>query len=691
MKKHLYSLLLLLVFLFLGDSPVRAQGWPANYNGVMLQAFYWDSFDATKWTTLEKQADELSKYFSLVWIPQSGNCGGQSMGYDDQYWFSNYNSSFGDKEQLLSMIKTFKDKGIGTIGDIVINHRKSNNGWFGFPTETYNGVTYTMNSKDVCSDDDNGKAQTEANKLGVSLGAKDTGEGWDGMRDLDHTSTNVQNTVKAYLKMLIDDFGYTGFRYDMVKGYSATYTGMYNNYAKPSFSVGECWDGTGTIRNWIDGTKINGTPTSAAFDFQFRYTVRNAINTGNWGRLGNQNDNNWPLVSNNYENGNYFQYAVTFVENHDTEKRSNAEQDPIRKDTLAANAYLLAMPGTPCVFLTHWMAYKQEIKAMIDARKAAGITNTSSYTNMRSSYGLYANLIKVNDKNRLIVTVGSDLSGYTPSTSEWTKVLEGYHYTYYLNNSLETAWVDKASGTYSGAQKVTLTAVSTDANAKLVYTTDGSNPTASSTSVASGTQIDIPADTEMTLKVGLLTGGTVKNIITREYSTKAPAEEPFTIPSCCTRNETEICAFFEAPATWTNTISCWAWTNTPSDNFTYANKGWPGVKCEKVGTADNGNTVWKWTWDGTKQNNSSATQPAFIIFNNTSSPQTNDLTFTNGGYYQEKGLKGTVVATGIRDITAPDYKDNKVYTIDGRVVRDHYDLNTLPHGIYIYKGKKIVK
>lgn len=98
MKKHLYSLLLLFVFLFLGDTPARAQGWPANYNGVMLQAFYWDSFDATKWTTLEKQADELSKYFSLVWIPQSGNCGGQSMGYDDQYWFSNYNSSFGDKE-----------------------------------------------------------------------------------------------------------------------------------------------------------------------------------------------------------------------------------------------------------------------------------------------------------------------------------------------------------------------------------------------------------------------------------------------------------------------------------------------------------------------------------------------------------------------------------------------------------------
>ncbi len=681
MKKHLYSLLLLFVFLFLGDSPVRAQGWPANYNGVMLQAFYWDSFDATKWTTLEKQADELSKYFSLVWIPQSGNCGGQSMGYDDQYWFSNYNSSFGDKEQLLSMIKTFKDKGIGTIGDIVINHRKSNNGWFGFPTETYNGVTYTMNSKDVCSDDDNGKAQTEANKLGVSLGAKDTGEGWDGMRDLDHTSTNVQNTVKAYLKMLIDDFGYTGFRYDMVKGYSATYTGMYNNYAKPSFSVGECWDGTGTIRNWIDGTKINGTPTSAAFDFQFRYTVRNAINTGNWGRLGNQNDNNWPLVSNNYENGNYFQYAVTFVENHDTEKRSNAEQDPIRKDTLAANAYLLAMPGTPCVFLTHWMAYKQEIKAMIDARKAAGITNTSSYTNMRSSYGLYANLIKVNDKNRLIVTVGSDLSGYTPSTSEWTKVLEGYHYAYYLANSLETAWADKASGEYSDPFSVKLTAVSATSGAQLVYTLDGSNPTASSTKANSGTSITI--NEACTLKVGLLKNGTVTSIITREYSFKAPYEA-----------KTITVHVDVSKVNWSN-VNFWTWGGDGSHAPT--NSNWPGDRVTATKTVNDKTWYYK-----SFTLNSDDDLVNFVFSTNSGSPQTVDINnVTTDKYFEISTTQAdgkytvndvTETVTGINEIesTTPNY-NNKVYTIDGRVVRDHYDLNTLPHGIYIYKGKKIVK
>lgn len=683
MKKHLYSLLLLLVFLFLGDSPVRAQGWPANYNGVMLQAFYWDSFDATKWTTLEKQADELSKYFSLVWIPQSGNCGGQSMGYDDLYWYDQ-TSSFGNEAQLKSLIQSLKTRGTGVIADVVINHRKNVSNWVDFPKETnpYDGKSYQMVSTDICKDDDGGEALTWANKNGYSLSSNnDTGEGWGGMRDLDHKSANVQECVKAYLKYLINYLGYTGFRYDMVKGYSASYTGMYNDYAKPSFSVGECWDGTGTIRNWIDGTKINGTPTSAAFDFQFRYTVRNAINTGNWSRLGNQNDNNWPLVSNNYENGNYFQYAVTFVENHDVQDRgttNNYTPDPIKKDTLAANAYLLAMPGTPCVFLTHWMAYKQEIKAMIDARKAAGITNTSSYTNMRSSYGLYANLIKVNDKNRLIVTVGSDLSGYTPSTSEWTKVLEGYHYAYYLNNSLETAWVDKASGTFSNPLSVKLTAVSATSGAQLVYTLDGSNPTASSSKVNSGSTITI--NETCTLKVGILKNGSVSGVITREYT--------------FLEAKTITVHVNVSKVNWSN-VNFWTWggdgTHAPT------NSNWPGDRVTATKTV-NGKT---WYYKSFTLN-SDDDLVNFVFSTNSGSPQTVDInnvttdkyfeisTTQTDGKYTVNDVTETV--TGINEIesTTPNY-NNKVYTIDGRVVRDHYDLNTLPHGIYIYKGKKIVK
>ena len=33
---------------------LSAQGWPSNYDGVMLQGFFWDSFNDTQWTRLEK-------------------------------------------------------------------------------------------------------------------------------------------------------------------------------------------------------------------------------------------------------------------------------------------------------------------------------------------------------------------------------------------------------------------------------------------------------------------------------------------------------------------------------------------------------------------------------------------------------------------------------------------------------------
>ena len=608
-------------------------GWPGTYGGVMLQGFYWDSYDDSSWPALTAQADAFAGTFDLVWLPQSGNCGGTSMGYDDLYWFSNYSSSFGTEAQLRSLISTFKSKGIKTIADVVINHRKSNNGWFGFPTETYNGVTYSMGASDVCSTDDGGKAQAEANRLGVELGSSDTGEDWDGMRDLDHRSENVQNTVKAYLALLKDDLGYAGFRYDMVKGYAPSYTGQYNAAAQPEFSVGECWDGTQTIRNWIEGTKVGGNIQSAAFDFQFRYTVRNAMNGGNYAALAAQNDGNWPLVSNDYMNGFYRHYAVTFVENHDTERRKNAEQDPLKKDTLAANAYMLAMPGTPCVFYTHWQAYPEDIKKMVAVRKYAGIHNESSYTNLFKNSKYYANIVD----NRLLVVVGNVSSAASQlDPTAWVRVLAGHHYAYYLPAAINAAYADLPSGTYTDTQNVILTALTAQSGAQLVYTLDGTTPTASSTRVASGASLNIPLGTT-TLKVGLLIGSKVIGIATRSYEVKAKPTTEVSIPAFCTLADGETAAFFEAPATWSETLMCWAWAGGGSINYTGGN--WPGEQCKLLGTASNGNRVWKWSYSG-----SLTTVPENIIFSNGSEgkPQTDDFKFANGGYYTRDGLFGTV-------------------------------------------------
>ena len=531
-------------------------GWPANYGGVMLQAFYWDGFADAQWNTLKGQVDNLATTFDLVWIPQSANCGGQSMGYDDLYWFSNYNSSFGTGDELKSMIATFKAKGIGTIADIVINHRKNVSNWVDFPKETYNGVTYELKSTDICANDDKGATKQWATQNGYSLSANnDTGEGWDGMRDLDHKSENVQNNVKAYLKMLLNDFGYAGFRYDMVKGYSGQYTKMYNNDAKPQFSVGECWDGTNTIKNWIEATE----KTSAAFDFQFRYTVRNAAN-GN-----EQNDGNWPLVSSKYNNGNYRQYAVTFVENHDTEYRSaTAQQDPLKKDTLAANAYLLAMPGTPCVFLKHWQTYPKQIANMAAVRKAVGITNMSTYTEVVSNQGYYAVQVDGSGSKKLLCVVGTKAADYTPDAA-WKKVISGYHYAYYIQ----------------GIEPSAITLPDIEENQQ-------------------------PQD-------GAYAG----------------------VPSFCTVNAGEICAFFEAPTSWGSLINVWAWMNG-GEGQDYLGTSWPGVAAELLGTADNGNKVFKWV-------SSKTTAPDNIIFSGGGN-QTSDLTFTNAGYYTKDGQQAVVGA-----------------------------------------------
>ena len=551
MKKIFTSALMMMLPLL-----ILAQGWPANYDGVMLQGFYWDSFNETRWTRLQSQADELAEFFKLVWIPQSADCGGTSMGYDDLYWFTNYNSSFGTESQLRSMINTFKEKGIGTIADVVVNHRKSNNGWFGFPSEIYKGITYSMSSTDVCSTDDGGKAKAEANRLGVQLGNPDTGEDWDGMRDLDHTSANVQKCVKAYVKMLLDDLGYIGFRYDMVKGYSAYYTGMYNAHSGTEFSVGEYWDGNlQAVKNWVDGTKIDGVVQSGAFDFPFRYVIRDAVNNNRWTGLSASSSKGLNMAS------AYKRYAVTFVENHDTEYRSaSAPQDPIKTNIEAANAFLLTMPGTPCIFLKHWIDYKESIKQMIYARQIAGITNTSaSYNQANSATQNYYAQRTVGTRGTLLAAMGSD-AWAIPET--YVLIMSGTNYRLALSKNTETAWASKPSGEYGGTVTVKLTAVSQTDGAQLIYTTDGSEPTPSNgTKVADGTSINISQTT--TLKVGLLIGGKVSGIITRNYT--YDEFEPY-----------EITVYLKdptvAPNNWTQ-VNYFSWDNTSSPNG-----NWPGEK-----------------------------------------------------------------------------------------------------------------
>lgn len=651
-----------------------AQGWPANYSGVMLQGFSWDSYDYSNWSVLESQAGDMKGYIDLIWVPQSGKCleSTQVMGYTPYYYF-NQNSSFGTEAQLRSMIKTFKANGIGTIADVVVNHHQTE-GWFGFPAETYNGITYQFQSTDIVANDDGGKAATEAKTEGVSLSKNnDEGEGWDGCRDLDHKSANVQNIIKAYVKYLKDDLGYTGFRYDMVKGFSGTHVADYNDAAGIEYSVGEYWDSNEKIESWINTTQKK----SAAFDFQFRYNVRDAI-----GLKDNKvvSSPDWSKLNSTYNlmhDANYRRYAVTFVENHDMQYRSASEPlDPLSKDTLAANAYMLAMPGTPCIFQPHWRAYKQELKSMIEARKLAGITNMSNYTNKLSQKTCFANET-TGSNAKLIVVVGNDTKAYSP-TSDYVQILNGYHYRYYLAKNAETAWADKASGEHEDGFKATLTAVSQNSNAKLVYTLDGSEPTANSKQATTGTQIDI--NSSCTLKVGLLINGTVSGVRTYNYTVKA--FEPYTI---------KIYANTDDMPTWGSAMYFYAWNS--NGNIT---KAWPGTPVTATETIDG--KKWYYMEFSITQKD----EIVNIIFNQgQNKSQTVDINAGNttkyykitnnksGDKYTCDDVTANMPTTGIAGPIidqAAKNTDNAWYTLSGMKMMQ----KPSQAGIYIHQGKKIV-
>ena len=649
-------------------NPTMAQGWPADYDGVMLQAFSWDDYTNTRWSVLEKQSKELSHFFSLVWVPQSGNCGGTSMGYNPLYYFDQ-NSSFGREAALRSMIKTFRADGIGTIADVVINHRQTVSNWVDFPAETYNGVTYQMKSTDICSDDDGGKTKQWADENGYELSSnKDSGEGWDGFRDIDHSSENVQTIIKAYEDFLLNDLGYVGFRYDVGKGFDAKYFGMYNEAAHPKFSVGEVWDNNSVIKKWIDGTDLGNGIQSGAFDFQFRYAVRDALN--NSGKMSSLK-NDCLMRSEDYK-----RYAITFVENHDMQDRGNVTnytKDPINTNVIqAANAFMLTMPGTPCVFLPHWLSYKPQIKQMIDARKTAGITNTSDFEELYSDNTAY-----IYKSGSLICMIGGAKSSYAEG---YTLIINGNRYYIYLDNASEMPWISLSSAEFSydtPAQTLKLIAVSTTEGAQLVYTTDGTEPTANNGKIVDG-GTELTIDKTTTLKVGLLVDGKVKNVQVRQYTwLEEEVVETYKATMHVCNQSDDL-----------NPLYVYIWAGPENLQL---NGNWPGAQANETVEID-GKTWYTQSFDIPKTGDYEIN---FVFTNKAGNTQTVDVTgMTQDTYYiinkTKDGNKYTVADvtnqyTSIEMIGNEQIYGQATYNLQGQQI---YQMK--PGGLYIQKGKKII-
>lgn len=633
---------------------VKGEGWPANYGGVMMQTFFWNSFEYTQWQNLTAQADELSKYFDILWVPNSSNCvSANSMGYLPVYWLDQ-RSSFGKRERYLTeMIDAYHERGTKIIEDVVLNHKSpvgKDGSYIDFANEskTVDGVDYVLNwsGADICQNDDGGYIK----ELGWPVtGANDTGDDFSGGRDLDHTSTNVQQNCITYLNYLLNVLHYDGYRLDMVKGYAAQYTKMYNEATQPEFCVGEYWDGYDNIMNWVKGTGY----TSAAFDFPLKYVFRDAFGNGDWSAFNSKG------IAGDPDN---CRYAITFVDNHDTYEHEGR----LVNGVLGANAVILAMPGTPCIFLKHWQRYPIAIGNMILARKAAGITNQSTITEQRLDEGK-GYIIKVKGTNgSVLVLCGSPYY----DTTGFKLIARGSNFSYYVSDNVTVEGLTE--GNDDEEEKTITVNVScddapylyawNDSGAELLGTWPGTKLT-ETTTAKDGTKFWTATFTKVPVHVIINNGegvqtANIEGLTHDSYYTFDPAitdmEKNWTditsqyyqpivnLPECAKERPGHIYAYFQGNKDY-DTPYTWVWGDNDKNFCT--NQEWPGDKLIKAGTDADQHAVW--LWDGGELQEG-AELPTGILFSNNGSPQTENFEFVNGGYYDATGFLASVIKTAIK-------------------------------------------
>ena len=409
---------------------------PEQSEDIMLQGFYWDShydkgFGDTRWTTLTGQATEIASYFTLVWLPPSSESNG-GLGYIAKC-YSNQNSSMGSNTELQSLISTMHSKGVRVIADIVINHCGNRGSWCDFNTMDFGSYgTFYPQSTWITKDDE---AQGKCN-LGANADDGQHEANYGAARDWDHKNEEVQAMCKAYTQWMKNVIHYDGFRYDYCGGFHVSHINDYNSAAKPYFSVMEYWYGdAATLKTRIDQAGKN----TLTFDFSQKYnTFRDGIYLKSYTKC----------LKAGLRGKGYSRYAVTFIDNHDTFARGESEDVAGKKDgssvddkslMMRCNAYLLAMPGVPCVFWPHWVKYKAEIKKMIDARRAAGIHSESKVTEEAKS-GYYRATV-YGTRGQLKLMLGTAAADEQPAG--YTEVIKGTDYALYFSDQPETEGVEQ--------------------------------------------------------------------------------------------------------------------------------------------------------------------------------------------------------------------------------------------------------
>jgi alpha-amylase len=323
--------------------------------GVMMQAFYWDcprieGIPFGWWAHLQTKVPELAGVgFTALWLPPANKAANNtSMGYDPYDFFDlgefdqkgSVATWFGQKDALIALIDAAHGAQMQVYADFVIDHCSGADAQEVSPID---GVSRWTLFKPR-----SGRFPRDTECFHPSrYETWDEGQ-FNGMPDLCHRNPAVYTALLDCAEWMIEDVGFDGFRFDFVKGYGPWMVraiqelrGLHGDKAFKPFSVGECWDGSRRIEDWLDQANVWSDNPVHAFDFPLRYRLRDLCQS--YGFSLRQ------LAAPGTVLTDRASAAVTFVENHDV-----VRDDPIIRDKMLAYAFILTHQGYPCVF---WQDY----------------------------------------------------------------------------------------------------------------------------------------------------------------------------------------------------------------------------------------------------------------------------------------------------------------------------------------------
>ena len=404
---------------------------------VVLQAFHWnlvktqgtgtiDGCSESWYEILRNRAPEIAELgFTIVYLPppwvddSRWEAGGQHGGGEGYFWRDfDLNSRYGTKQELAALVTTLHENGVKSIVDLAVNHRDASR--MQADIWEYPGPCWRRGGKDT-----GGRFQ-------------------DGAYDLALGYPVVQKAVLRALNELMDDCGVDGWRWDFVWGYSVEDTvGWIHATDKTEyFSMGEYWQCSSDhpddpmipkygrnerdrILGWAKDSK------SCAFDILLKRAIQSADPALLKRGLNASSDREDREL------------VVTYVDSHDTGAspysvangwgQKHWECPPGFKSK--AYAYILTMPGTPCVYWPDCFDWgmKEEIAALLRVRKEAGVISGSDWVDLTDAHTGFAAKVKneVGDET-LAVSIGSDYvgpgDGWTVACEkpgEWTVWLRG--------------------------------------------------------------------------------------------------------------------------------------------------------------------------------------------------------------------------------------------------------------------------